>query len=147
MADAVPAWRSSQTLDALQNLIDVASATPAAVARRAGLSTSELHALRHLSIAPLGPADLARRLGVTSAASSGIVDRLVEHGHAERTPSPTDGRRTEVHLTEAGRVEMIRHLSPMFAALAGVDASLNPQERAVVDRFLADATAAIRLLL
>jgi len=37
-------------------------------------SESELHSLRHLLAGPLGPNDLARTLGVTSAASSGIVD-------------------------------------------------------------------------
>ncbi|MFV0462534.1 MAG: MarR family winged helix-turn-helix transcriptional regulator [Nostocoides sp.] len=147
MTSAVPTWRSSPTLDALQTLIDVAGATPAAVARQAGLSTSELHALRHLSIQALGPAELARRLGVTSAAASGIVDRLVERGHAERRANPHDGRRAEVHLTDTGRSEMVRHLAPMFGALAALDADLDEADRQIIDTFLARATAAIRLLL
>ena len=47
------------------------------VARRAGLSQSELVALEHRSRAPVGPGQLARLLGVTTAASTGVVDRLV----------------------------------------------------------------------
>lgn len=143
----VPGWRQSATLDRLQQLLDVGSAAPAAIARRARLSPSELHALRHLSREPMGPAELARVLGVTTAASSGVVDRLVSHGHAERRPHPADGRRTEVHLTDSGRTEAVSHLAPMFAALAALDASLTEEERAVVDRYLDGAIAAVRALL
>lgn len=142
----VPQWRSSATLDRLQELIDVAGTAPVALARRVNLSTSELHALRHLSMAALGPADLARLLGVTTAASSGVVDRLVASGHATRVPHSNDGRRTEVHLTESGRTEAIGHLAPMFAALAALDAGLTSDERVIVDRYLDGAIAAIRSL-
>ncbi len=120
---------------------------PAAVARRAELSASELHALRHLSVAPLGPAELAQRLGVTTAAASGVVDRLEGHGHVERRAHPTDGRRTQVVLTDAGRTEALQLMMPMFESLARLDDELGEQERAVVDRYLAGAAAAIRTLL
>ena len=102
----VPDYRPSGSLDALQELVDVAAQVPHEVARQAGLSTSELHSLRHLMDTPMGPVELARALGVTSAASSGVVDRLVARGHAQRRPHPDDGRRTEVVITESGRVEV-----------------------------------------
>lgn len=117
------------------------------MARRADLSTSELHALRHLSVEPLGPAELAHRLGITTAAASGVVDRLAGHGHVERHPHARDGRRTEVHLTEAGRAEAIARMAPMFTALATLDGSLSDGERLAVDRYLTGAIAAIRTLL
>lgn len=143
----VPRWHSTKTLQLLQELIDVAGASPAAVARRANLSTSELHALRHLSNAPVGPAELARLLGVTSAAASGVVDRLVAHGHVERHPDPEDGRRTQVRLTPSGRSEAVTHLRPMFEALATLDGSLSQDERKIVERYLSGAVAAIRTVL
>ncbi len=142
-----PDYRGSETLDALQELVDVAALMPHEVARRAGLSTSELHSLRHLRDDPLGPVELARALGVTSAAASGIVDRLVSHGHAERRPHPDDGRRTQVVITESGRAEAVTMLAPMFRALATLDGSLADDERAVVERYLRGATAAIRELM
>ena len=147
MESVVPQWRGSATLDALQELVDVAGAVPTAVARRAGLSTSELHSLRHLMETPRSPGDLARLLGVTSAASSGVVDRLVAHGHAERRPHGADGRRTEVVITDSGRREVFALLAPMFAALAALDQGLDPREREVVDRYLQGATAALRTVL
>ena len=144
MESVVPQWRGSATLDALQELVDVAGAVPPAVARRAGLSTSELHSLRHLMQTPRSPGDLARLLGVTSAASSGVVDRLVAHGHAERRPHGADGRRTEVVI---GRREVFALLAPMFAALAALDQGLDDRERETVDRYLQGAIAALRTVL
>ena len=142
----VPGWRMSPTLAALQELIDVAEAAPGVVARQAGLSTSELHSLRHLAASPMGPVELAKHLGVTSAASSGVVDRLVSRGHAERRPHPEDKRRTEVVITPSGRAEVLSRLAPMFAALAGLDQDLTEEEQAVVERYLRGAIDAMRRL-
>ena len=147
MESVVPEWRRSATLEALQELVDVAGAVTPAVARRAGLSTSELHSLRHLMEMPQSPGDLARALKVTSAASSGVVDRLVAHGHAERRPHAGDGRRTEVVITDSGRQEVFALLAPMFTALAALDRSLDDHDREVVDRYLHGAIAALRTLL
>lgn len=147
MRQAVPQWRPARTLESLQELIDVAEALPEVVARRAGMSITELHALRHLSAEPMGPVELARRLRVTSAASSGVVDRLVAHGHAERRSHPDDGRRTVVVVTDSGRAEVIGWLRPMFQSLAALDQSLSDTERAVVERYLTGAVDAMRELL
>ncbi|MBM6405408.1 MarR family transcriptional regulator [Phycicoccus sp. CSK15P-2] len=147
VAEVVPGWRPSGTLDALQELVDVAAQVPQEVARRAGLSTSELHALRHLSGGAMGPVDLARALGVTSAAASGVVDRLAGRGHVERRPHPDDRRRTEVVLTDSGSHEVAVRLAPMFAELARVDSELGPDEQAVVERYLRGATRAMKAVL
>lgn len=147
MHDVAPGWQDSSSLDALDELVRLAGQMPHDVARRAGLSTTELHALRHLSGAPMGPVDLARALSVTSAASSGVVDRLEARGHVQRRPHPDDGRRTVVVLTDSGRGEIFARLAPMFRALAELDGSLSEDERAVVERYLRGATAAMRLVL
>ena len=143
----VPEFEQSGSLDALQELVDVAAQVPHEVARQAGLSTSELHSLRRLMDTPMGPVELARALGVTSAASSGVVDRLVARGHALRRPHPDDGRRTEVVITESGRLEVFTRLAPMFAALSELDSSLSDEERTLVERYLRGATAAMRALM
>jgi DNA-binding MarR family transcriptional regulator len=139
-----PAYRQSPSLEALEELVEVAGQSPHAVARRAGLSVSELHSLRHLSSTPMGPVELAKVLGVTSAASSGVVDRLVARGHAERRAHTDDGRRTEVVVTDSGRREVFALLAPMFTALADIDGSLTDEEREVVERYLRGAIAALR---
>lgn len=140
-------WQQTSTLLALRELLQVAQQVGPAVAKRAELGPSELAALELLVERQLGPADLARHLGVTSAGSSGIVDRLVARGHVTREPDPSDGRRTRVVLSDSGREEVLGHLMPMFIGLARLDADLTDDERAVVDRYLRGAIAAIRPLI
>lgn len=140
-------WQQTETLLALRELTDLSKRVTPAVARRAGLGQTELATLEHLMADPIGPSEVAQRLGVTSAAASGIVDRLTARGHVERRPHPQDGRRTLVCVTSSGRAELVGHLMPMFAELAALDASLTPQEREVVDRYLQGAIRALRRLL
>lgn len=142
-----PVITQSPTLVLLKQLLDVSGRAAPAIARRAELSHSELAALELLMDRQRGPAELARNLGVTSAASSGIVDRLVARGHVVREPDQADRRRTRVLITDSARSEVVGHLMPMFLALQDLDASLTEGERAVVSRFLEGAIAAVRRLL
>lgn len=137
----------TSSLQLLRRLLDAAGRVGPAVARRAGMSHHELTALELLARSEHGPSDLARHLGVTTAAASGIVDRLVARGHVERIPHPEDGRRTQVVMTESGRAEVVGNLQPMFAALVELDSTLTPSERAVVDRYLDGALGAVERIL
>ena len=111
---------------------------------RPACSESELTALEHLVRGPLGPAELARLLKVTTAASTGIVDRLASHGHVTRAPHEQDRRRTHVLVTASGREEVLQRLLPMFRALRELDDSFDDAERAAVERYLRGATEAFR---
>jgi DNA-binding MarR family transcriptional regulator len=143
----VEGMKQSVSLAALRELTTVAAQVPAAVAARAALSPHEFTALEHLIEGPRGPAELARLLGVTSAASSGVVDRLVARGHATRRPHEHDGRRTVVTISDSGREEVLGYLMPMFAALQDLDDRLTPHDRAIVTRYLEEAVRAVRRLL
>lgn len=137
-------WRQTGSLDALRECTDVASRVRSVVARQARLSESELTALEHLVREPLGPAELARLLNVSTAASTGIVDRLAGRGHVTREPHAHDRRRTRVLVTPSGREEVLQRLLPMFRALRALDGSFDESERAVVERYLRGATDAFR---
>jgi DNA-binding MarR family transcriptional regulator len=139
-----PTAHGSATLDALDELIRAAASVEPAVARRAGLSTSELQALRYLVDGSRGPVELSHLLGVTSAASSGVVDRLAARGHVRRRRHPADGRRTQVEITGSGRQALDSLLEPMQARLADVDASLGADERAAVGKYLTRVTEVLR---
>lgn len=140
-------WQQTHTLDLLRELCDTAERVRPAVAERAGLSRSELLALEHLMPEALGPVEVSRRIGVTSAATTGIVDRLAARGHVVREPHETDRRRTQVAITESGRAEVFGYLMPMFRALAEMDGELSDDERRVVDRYLERAIEAFRSVL
>ena len=135
------------TLLALRDLVAAGGRVNHVVSRRAGLSETELVALEHLSREQIGPAEVARRLEVSTAAATGIVDRLVARGHVERRPHELDRRRTELHITDSGRAEIIGHLMPMFGALDRHDATFTEEEKAVVQRYLRGATAAFERVL
>lgn len=141
------AWRSTPSLEALRVLVTTGARVNHTVARRAGLSETELVTLEHLSREHIGPAEVARRLEVSTAAATGIVDRLVARGHVERRPHSADRRRTELMITDSGRAEVVGHLLPMFTALDRLDRAFSEEERAVVERYLRGAVAALEQVL
>lgn len=137
----------SPSLVALRELITVLEQVPGALARRANLSATELSALQLLIRASHSPGDLARGLGVTTAASSGIIDRLVARGFAQRQPHQSDRRRMHVLITEGGREHLMGHLLPMYAALQELDAQLNAAQREQIAKYLQGASGAMQRLL
>lgn len=140
-------WDESGTLVALRELVSTGARVNHVVARRAGISDSELVTLEHLAGEEIGPAEVARRLEVSTAAATGIVDRLVSRGHVERRPHPGDRRRTQLVLTDSGRREVVGHLLPMFVALDRLDRDFDDAERAVVERYLRGAREAFEQVL
>ena len=89
-APTAPAWvergaerQQPPTLSALRDLIAAGSRVNHVVSRRSGLSETELVTLEHLSREQIGPAEVARRLEVSTAAATGIVGAaLVAHRKA-----------------------------------------------------------------
>ncbi|GAB3652480.1 hypothetical protein GCM10027596_01660 [Nocardioides korecus] len=138
--------RESATLSLLRELTRLSEQLAPSVARKAGLTHNELRALENLMDRPMGPGELGRVLGVSSAAASGIIDRLETRGHAQRASHASDGRRTSVTISESGRAEVVGHLMPMFRELAEIDAALSATDRVAVDAFLAGAVRAMRTL-
>ena len=72
-------------------------------ARESGLSMSQMGALLHLHHAgSSGITDIGEHLGVTSAAASQMLDRLVRQGLILRLEDPSDRRVKQVVLTDKG---------------------------------------------
>lgn len=136
------AWQQSDALLALRAATAAAARVRPVVARRSGLTETELVTLERLMAGPVGFGELARLLEVSTAAATGVGDRLEGHGHAVRRAHPTDRRRVELHVTESGREEVLAHLLPMFRDLAELDAQFTAEEHAVVARYLEGARAA-----
>ena len=112
--------------------------------RRTGLSPADLSALAVLAEEVVGPAELARRLDVTTAAATGIVDRLVARGHVERRATEGDRRRTALHITTGGLYAHREHLRRMVEGLTALDTEFTPEELLVVERYLEGAAGVIR---
>lgn len=72
--------------------------------RQAGLSHAQLSTLMRLYYHGNCPvSDIGSHLGVTNAAASQLIDRLVGMGLLERSEHPSDRRVREVGLTQRGR--------------------------------------------
>lgn len=75
-----------------------------AVSEAIGLGTTESQALSYLAVhGESGQSVLARDLGLTSSASTALVDRLERQGVCERVRHPKDRRRLIVRLTDRGQ--------------------------------------------
>jgi DNA-binding MarR family transcriptional regulator len=73
-------------------------------AQQAGLGVTETQALSYLaSNGDRGQSELAADLGITTGASTAVVDRLERQGMAERYSHPSDRRRVQIRLTDRGR--------------------------------------------
>jgi DNA-binding MarR family transcriptional regulator len=90
--------------------------------------------------------DIAHRLGITTASATGMVDRLVDSGHLERHPHPTDRRRVRLRHTPQAEAVMWQALAPLLAGVTTVEERLTDEERAVVARFLRDIAAVWRAM-
>ncbi len=72
-------------------------------ARESGLSMSMIGALFHLNrMGSSGVTDLGDHLGVTSAAASQMLERLVQQKLIQRSEDPTDRRVKQIALTDKG---------------------------------------------
>mgnify|MGYP001767124720 CR=1 FL=1 len=72
--------------------------------------------------------DVARYLSVTTAAATGIVDRLVRGGYVSRVYDPSDRRIIRVRLTEKGKylvknliVHKVARIKEIFSRLSDKD--------------------------
>lgn len=129
---------------ALQAFSDASRELLGRVARQQGLGTTDVTALYLLEgHGPLGVAELSDRLGIRTASTTVLVDRLAAAGHVRREPHPTDRRRTLVVLDEGARAANDAAWSPPIAQLDAVSRSLPPEEREVVLAFLRRATTAL----
>lgn len=137
---------TSELGDDLQDLLALAPRVTHALSRRMGVTESHVEAMQHLVGEPLHPGELARRLGVTNAGATTIVDRLAASGHARRIPDSDDGRRVIVEATPRGVADVVDQLMPMLTRLSAMETGYSAQERAVIRRYLRDAAEALSLL-
>jgi DNA-binding MarR family transcriptional regulator len=68
---------------------------------------TDFRALLHIMVAetggrPMTSGDLSQRMGLSGAAITYLVDRLIESGHIRREPHPDDRRKVILRYSESG---------------------------------------------
>jgi DNA-binding MarR family transcriptional regulator len=96
-----------------------------AMAERAGVHATDFDALDVLDwMGPTTAGELAKRVGVTSGAITGVIDRLERDGWVRRTRDPNDRRRVVVEPTP-GPPDRIAHMAAVFQPLIDELGELN----------------------
>lgn len=107
-----------------------------------GIGAIDLYALGDLlSGDPVGPVELGRRLGLGSAAATGLADRLEAAGHVTREPHPSDRRRLALVPTDQAREQLLGALAALDQDTRAMTNQLDARELDAVARFLQAAVA------
>jgi DNA-binding MarR family transcriptional regulator len=84
------------------------------------------------------PGAIAAHLGISSASTTKVLDRLTEGGHVRRLPHRSDRRSLAIEVTEETRRVAQRTVGRSHARRFEAAARLSPREREIVTRFLND---------
>lgn len=127
---------------ALHHLAVASAALDAVVAQQLGLSSTDYLAMKHLLNAEhhLGPADLARLLGMSTGSATALIDRLQQAGHVKRQPHPNDRRRLIIEPTPSSTTSIVAALHPLADKIDDLSGQFTPGEIATIHRFLSAAT-------
>lgn len=110
-----------------------------------GMNGTDMQALQLVIAAsgsghPATPRAIARHLGITTASTTKMLDRLAASGHLERSPHPRDRRSLQVLPTESAHREIQELMGRMHARMAEIAAAVPVASRDHVRAFL-DAMA------
>lgn len=105
-----------------------------------GISNAEWEVLKALVLsgAPyqMGPSDLAKRLGLTPAAMTHRIDRMVTEGYVTRERDENNRVRVIVELTPDGREKWLEAMRLATVFEGDLLQDLNPDERAALGEVL-----------
>lgn len=126
----------------LQRIRDVTARFESALGEQLKVNPTDLAAMEHLiADGPLTPTELARRLGVTTAAITTSIDRLTAVGHVTRSPNPDDRRGILVVPAEASIGQAMGMLLPMIMGIDRVLAGFDEDQQKVITEYLEQVVA------
>jgi DNA-binding MarR family transcriptional regulator len=139
--------RHSATADdvvrALENLATAEATLDRATLQALGIGPNDVKVLRHLLDLEVGgrsatPRELADLLGISSAATTALIDRLADAGWVSRERHPDDRRSIIVRATVPPGSPARRLLAVRRVAVSSAAARLGASERRTVVDFLDD---------
>ena len=79
-----------------------------------------------------GVSEIGEQLGITNAAASQTVDRMVQLGLIERTEDPDDRRAKRLALTQKGRTFMEKGIEARSQWVEGLTDALTPEQQNMI---------------
>lgn len=114
-----------------------------ATSQAVGMGPTDFYALGTLSFhGRMTSGELAAKTGLTTGATTRLIDRLEERGRVRRVPDPADRRRVLVEAVEADETDLDAALAPARERLAKIFASCTAEELAVLTEHFERATPA-----
>jgi DNA-binding MarR family transcriptional regulator len=115
--------------------------------RQSGLSMAQINTLFRLyHTGECGVSDVGDHLGVTNAAASQMVDRLVQQGLLERDEHPEDRRAKKLTLTPQGQQLVEASIEVRQRWMEQLTTAFNPSEQgSIADALIKLTVAAERL--
>ncbi|WP_336501966.1 MarR family winged helix-turn-helix transcriptional regulator [Microbacterium paraoxydans] len=137
-------------MEALGGLREAEQRLSQASRRYMQLNETDMRALHYLIVCDnravvATPSGIAHHLGVSTAATTKLLDRLEKGGHIRRAPHPTDRRALAITITPETRHAAMETVGRQQAKRFYAAARLSAAEREVVIRFLLDMTEEITL--
>lgn len=135
-----------RVMRALRDWHEAADRMSEASRRYMQLNETDMRALRYLIAAHnqtrlVTPGALSSYLGISTASTTKLLDRLERGGHVRRSPHPTDRRALTVAVTEATRADARQSVGRQHARRFRVAAAMSSTERETVIEFLEGMTA------
>jgi DNA-binding MarR family transcriptional regulator len=114
-----------------------------------GLGGNDFRALLHVMVAdqqhaPLTQSELGARIGVSGAATTYLVDRMVQSGHFTREPHPGDRRKTLLRYADHGSAVARSFFTPLGEHTAAALGDFSTAELATAHRVLGAVVDAMR---
>ena len=126
---------------AIRDLNLAATAFRHALAAHYNVGVTDTHAMSYLAAyGPLGQAELAQRLSMSTSAVTSLLDRLEAAGVVARHAHPSDRRRIEVAVTDAGMRAVTDTRRRAQQVVAGVD----PAELTIANRVMRELAEGLR---
>ncbi|MBO9625862.1 MAG: MarR family transcriptional regulator [Microbacterium sp.] len=137
-------------MGALGDLRDAEQKLSQASRRYMQLNETDMRALHYLIVCAnrgviATPGGIAQHLGISTASTTKLLDRLEKGAHIHRAPHPSDRRALAITITPETRQAAMDTVGRQQAKRFYAAARLTSQERDVVIRFLTDMTAEIAL--
>ncbi|MDN5918416.1 MAG: MarR family transcriptional regulator [Pseudonocardia sp.] len=137
-----------QLVELLQDYAGEADRLGQAFAGRNGLHLTDLHGLLAVTRAgnagePLTPGALGSRLGLTTGATTALVDRLERAGHVRRSRESADRRRITLRHSDTAAAVGAAFFGPLGTRMGEVLDGFSEDELDAAARFLTAMTALV----
>lgn len=106
------------------------------------LSPLEYTAIDHIMSSesdPIGPVELATRIGISPGSATEMIDRLERYGHVSRERGAADRRRVLVTTRPEAVQRILGELAPVFTDLDDLAETFSPEEQRTIQRYLRQA--------